>query len=545
MTAVTVGSEAISPKSLRRRSESRILQLLVQAAHREGMLSGCDFTEADGWITWRNHQECLRLPGRTFCGGDRMSLDWTRWEGEISGELERLRRLCEVSMDGPWQRLLEETEQGVESQQASYAACLQRPQPSTYLDFEGWTPEGHNLHPGAKTRQGFSTREQALYAPEFTDAVELPWLSVEESLLTVSGVLPEGFRAEDGRFLVPVHPWQLRHRLPQVYAAEWADGRISRAEREPLVCRPCTSLRTLVPYPTEVPVLKTSVAALMTSTERSMSRHTVLQGPVYNEYLRRIERLHPDLFQNVELMDEWGGLCWHQSSPSERARNLSLLFRRRPPALDGDYTAVPCSTLPQPVLHASQAEGQTYFAYFLSRGDGWQRRFEAYLRLVLPFHLKLYLCSGIALEAHLQNCAVVWDEQGMPLKMWVRDWGGLRADAEVLRRQAPDLLACLSRESVTLRDAATAEKKLLACLYCNHLTELVYHTSRAFAADERRLWSLVAEVTRESLEGFESSSLARRVLQELWPVKCLLRMRLGQGEGGDLYQLRTNPISVR
>lgn len=544
MTTVTAGSESMSPQGLRRRSEARILQLLVQAAHREGMLGGCEFSEAEGWMAWRTATEALRLPGRTFCRGDRLSLDWNRWEGEISGELERLRRLCDMGVEGPWQRLLEETEQGVESQQASYIACMQRAEPTTYLDFEGYTPEGHNLHPGAKTRQGFSAQEQTLYAPEFTDTVALAWLSIEESLLTVSGELPEGFAAVDGRFQVPVHPWQLEHRLPEVYAEEWATGRIALARREPLACRPCTSLRTLVPYDTEVPVLKTSVGALMTSTERSMSRHTVLQGPVYNAYLRRVESFHPDLFEKIELMDEWGGLCWHQSSPGDRARNLSLLFRRRPPALDSGQTAVPCSTLPQPVLHRSSGEGRSYFARYLSQGDGWQRRFEAYLGLLLPFHLKLYLRTGIALEAHLQNCVMVWDGQGVPVKMWVRDWGGLRADAEVLRREAPDLMARLSPDSVTLRDAATAEKKLLACLYCNHLTELVYHTALAFGADERHLWSLVAEVTREALAGYEDSSLAHRVLREPWPVKCLLRMRLGQGGVGDLYQGRANPLNA-
>ncbi|HIB69053.1 MAG TPA: hypothetical protein EYO33_29200, partial [Phycisphaerales bacterium] len=109
------------------------------------------------------------------------------------------------------------------------------------------------------------------------------------------------------------------------------------------------------------------------------------------------------------------------------------------------------------------------FLIFSIAADSAQTPRENVFELLIPFHLELYLRHGLALEAHMQNCVVVWSEEG-PEKLWVRDWGGLRADAEKLGRLAPDILTRLDHRSVSLSNAATAEKKLIACLYCNHLT---------------------------------------------------------------------------
>lgn len=504
-------------------AESRILRLVLQSAWREGLLK-----------TEQLEQSSLSVRGEACGGGDRYFL--TKHDKSLSETLEAIRSLSGVSQNGAWSEFCREMEQAQLSQAAAYLMASRRAAPESYLDFEAWTPEGHNLHPGAKTRSGFRASDHLAYAPDLCSEVHLPWLAVSKELLASSGRIDPLFELNSQTWAVPVHPWQLENILPKVYEPEFQSGSIRELDRPPVSCRVCTSLRTLVPTDESLPVLKTSVGSLMTSTERSMSPYTVRQGPIYTEYLHRVFEWQPSYAKKVTPMTESGGVAWADSSTSLRKRNFSLLFRQRPPETE-DGLPVPCSALPQP-LHTGVG---TYVGHFFGDRSQARERFRSYLNLLVPFHLTLYLDYGLALEAHLQNCVVVWSAEG-PEKLWVRDWGGLRADSQKLKSLAPDLWNRLDSKSVTLSDAATAEKKLIACLYCNHLTEIVAHLGRECGLSEGELWADIARVSEESFSGHRDSDLYRRVMQEDWPVKCLLKMRLGLGGDGDVYQARPNPL---
>jgi D-ornithine---citrate ligase len=519
------------------RSGQRTARLVLQAMLREGLFEGCEHSWEGDALILRRDDISLSARGSLAGHGDRFFLSPDGLPLEISELLERVRRLAELERTEAWLQLEEELLQANLTQAVAYGVCGSRSEPQDYLDLEGWTPEGHNLHPGAKTRAGFSATDQLNYSPEMCSTVELPWMAVSKTLLQPSGLVDPVFELDEDTWAVPVHPWQLENVLPYAYGREMDSWSIRSLDREPVTCRLCTSLRTVVPIQTDLPVLKTSVGCLMTSTDRSMSRYTVLQGPVYSEYLRRIFEKEPVFRENVVTLQESGGLCWSDESDELRSRNLSLLFRQRPPEVTNGV-AVPCSTLPQPTW---QDEHKTYFHTFFGKGEGPLRNLQRYLELMIPFHLELYLRHGLALEAHLQNCVVVWTESG-PQKLWVRDWGGLRADAAKLGELAPDLLPKLDQRSVSLSNAETAEKKLIACLYCNHLTEVVAGIGQSFDISEEELWSEVARVSARVLNDHGDSTLKDRILDQDWPVKCLLRMRLGGS--GDLYRFRPNPLKV-
>lgn len=524
-------SEAYLP-----RATERTTRLVLQAMLREGLFESCESEWAEGRLTLRNGELELSVRGCLAGDGDRF---FTRPEGEtpeLADLMESVRQLAAIDPCQAWHDFVEEVTQANLTQALAYKIAETREQPTSYLDFEAWTPEGHNLHPGAKTRAGFTSDDQLRYAPELSDSMELPWLAVSKELLQPSGEIDSIFELDEESWAVPVHPWQLDRILPGAYGKEMDSWLIRPLDREPISCRLCTSLRTVVPHDESFPVLKTSVGSLMTSTERSMSRYTVLQGPVYSEYLTRIFEKE-NFGERVVALHEIGGFCFADESEEFRSRNLSLLFRQRPPEVD-QGVAVPCSTLPQPVW---KDPSRTYFHEFFGRGGDPAESFRRYLELMVPFHLELYLRHGLALEAHMQNCVVVWSEEG-PEKLWVRDWGGLRADADKLRQLAPDILARLDHRSVSLSNAATAEKKLIACLYCNHLTEVVAGVSLSFDIPEEELWSQVARVSERVFKSHPGSTLSERVLEQEWPVKCLLKMRLGLGGSGDVYRMKRNPL---
>lgn len=519
-------------------AEQRISQLLLQAAHREGLLSG--MRAVGGFLEWRGRHGSLRVRGRQWALGNRLTIDeLPSWNGitiDVHGLVLAMRSLRQEAESPAWEQLAREMVRSVEVQRMAYAAAGKRAEPRSWEDFEAWTPEGHNLHPGAKTREGFSDEELRAYAPDFSQRVELPWIAVHKSLLRQSGELPEAFHLDDQYWAVPVHPWQRRHVLGKVYEAEWRDGLLKDLSRDLLPARLCTSLRTVHPENSEWPILKLSVGSLMTSTERSMSRHTVLHGPIYSQILQRALAERPDWARDVEVMRETGGLCWADQDESRpKSRQLSLLLRERLAEPEAG-TAVPCSTLPQP-LPGERTVLQTLFA----RGDGPLANLRRYCGLLIPFHIGLYQEWGLALEAHLQNCVVVWSKSGGPEKLWVRDWGGLRADPMRLSRRAADLAGALNPEAVTVSSDAAARRKLVACLYSNHLTEIVVGLARAFRLDERSLWATVEESSREALCQCPPGALRGDILQRPWPVKALLQMRLDPN-GGDLYHETANPL---
>jgi siderophore synthetase component len=500
------------------------------------MFDSCESEWKDGRLTLRRGELELSVRGRLAGDGDRF---FTRPDGEafeLGTLMDSVRRLAAIDVSQAWSDFVEEVTQANQTQALAYKMAETREEPSSYLDFEAWTPEGHNLHPGAKTRAGFTSDDQLRYAPELSDSVELPWLAVSKKLLEPSGEVDPIFELDEESWAVPVHPWQLERILPRAYGQEMDSWLIRPLDRDSIACRLCTSLRTVVPHDLSLPVLKTSVGSLMTSTERSMSRYTVLQGPVYSEYLQRVfEKEH--FGERVVALHELGGFCFADDSDEFRSRNLSLLFRQRPPEVERGV-AVPCSTLPQTFW---KDPSRTYFHRFFGWSGDPMESFRRYLELLIPFHLELYLRHGLALEAHMQNCVVVWSEEG-PEKLWVRDWGGLRADAEKLGRLAPDILTRLDHRSVSLSNAATAEKKLIACLYCNHLTEVVAGVSLSFDIPEEELWSQVGQVSARVLRDHSGSTLSERVLVHEWPVKCLLKMRLGLGGAGDVYRMKRNPL---
>ena len=538
---MTTSLKTAPSRELVARAEVRLFGLFLQAAHREAMLPQERFREEGGTLSWCSGELSLKVPGQSYAGGQRLRVSALAEEdGRRLSFEESLAKVGALSgwsgSDKLWRAAVEEMQDGVAVQAAAYQAALERPEPSNWQTYECWTPEGHNLHPGAKTRGGFSEGDQHAYSPDFALALELPWISVDKSLLLTSGEVPELFDLGD-RWALPVHPWQRREILPKVYAEEWESGAIQDLDRPKVEATLSTSLRTVAPVDPELPILKLSVGSLMTSTERSMSRHTVLQGPVFSEILRRVFERKPAWSSDVELMDELGGLCWREpDAPNGRSRQLSLLFRRRPEIPDG-WTAVPSSSLPQP---CGENLDSRLWREFFSRGEGPIANFRRYCDLLIPLHLGLMTEAGIALEAHLQNCLVLWSEE-RPEALWVRDWGGLRADSHRIEALFPDLWPSLDPDSLTLTDGVKARRKLLANLYSNHLTEVVVGLCEEFGLAESVLWKVVKEISAVSLESAQDSELALDILQRPWPVKSLLRLRLG-AEGED-YRTLTNPLS--
>jgi siderophore synthetase component len=140
--------------------------------------------------------------------------------------------------------------------------------------FERIVTDGHPFHPAGKIRRGMTATDGLSYAPEFTDRIDLRFVAVRRDYareVQVAGsdrltgrlrstfggleaalerTLPEGGDLAEYA-VIPVHPWQYHHTLPELYAGQRADGRVVPIPDYTYPATPQLNLRTVVPYDTE------------------------------------------------------------------------------------------------------------------------------------------------------------------------------------------------------------------------------------------------------------------------------------------------------
>lgn len=453
-----------------------------------------------------------------------------------------------LAPDLDWDTLAVEVEDGVANQTLAYehwaglprraGSCTELALASgePALFFEQLCVEGHNLHPGAKTRLGLSADEVRRYSPELEGRAEVTMASVRRELCRWAGPddpnhfvrqLFPGVPIPEDRVFLPVHPFQRHRVLPQMFARELACGDLVLLDDLRLPCRATTSFRTVVPERRGVPTLKLPVHSQMTSTVRSMSANTVLNGPVYTELLRGL--LGPSLVP----VDELAGVHLADPDPT-RVRNLGCIYREdlRGLVQPGEVPVV-ASSLPAP----SPVSDKTVLHELAEAHPAGPRAFlEDYARALVPEHLRLMMEHGIALEAHLQNCVVVFRE-GRPQRVLVRDWGGLRLWRPRLGRSL-----AVDENSVTLASSLEELRgKLFYCLFQNHLGEVVLNLARDFDLPEASLWKVIHDVIRQVFPRPHEDLDA--LYAPLLPHKALLTMRLDDRGRDYHYVMLPNPLA--
>ncbi len=264
-----------------------------------------------------------------------------------------------------------------------------QPIPDVPPDFRGVLADslnitGHNVHPLAKLRRGFSLEDSKRYGPENFTPTHLKLIGVPH--LAETGDITAILRREFPELIpdtelrvVPVHPWQWEHVVRHL------DDVVDLGATLPVL--PTLSVRTGLSYHPGSSgnrlFFKTSLSVVLTSTKRSISAHSALGTPLVAQYLH-------DLLPHVTIQREIAG-CTHPDHP----RALSMLIRE---AGLGVTAAAFKNTVPPP---------------------GYV---EDLLQAVLPtmWH------HGIALEAHLQNTALHFGPDGNYQKLVLRDFSGLR-----------------------------------------------------------------------------------------------------------------------
>lgn len=403
-----------------------------------------------------------------------------------------------------------------------------RPTADATAFFDRLVVGGHPIHPGAKLRRNMSATEALSFAPEFTGSVQLRFVAIDDEyalsvtdggaslterlyesfpgLTSATAAVVPPTRDPDDYVVVPVHPWQFSHVVPERYADARRDGHVVPISSYTRSVSPLLSLRTVVPDPAETvsatpPHLKLAIGVQTTNAVRTLSPSVVADGPQTSQLLQRT--CEAESFERFGVRPEPAATCYYppdglhcEGDGYDDVRHLGGLLREHP-ALHALVDDGECAVTAASLLSCPPPDDQSVLSALLDTyGDSsaTANRTEtvvgflrAYLDAVLPGPLTLLVKHGIALEPHLQNTDVVFDD-GRPVAALVGDFGDISLceprldDASIDPYPGADVLT---------QDPAAAREKLWYALFQNHLGELLCRLATTEPVSEAECWALV------------------------------------------------------
>ncbi|NRQ38129.1 IucA/IucC family siderophore biosynthesis protein [Nonomuraea sp. NN258] len=383
--------------------------------------------------------------------------------------------------------------------------------------------DGHPYHPCCRTRPGFSVAEQLAYLPEHRPVVALDLLAVPRAQALVSGRWPASLTDGD-RLLLPVHPWQSMHVLPELGLRPYLAGAIA--------AHPQMSVRTLAPADGGAHV-KTSLTTRLTSAVRDISAGSVRVAVPLSDLVAELSERFGGRLRVARYLA--GAAAVTDAGPSADA---AVLLREPPARFAGPGERV----IPVAALTTRPVHGRELIHRLPAGRDpaGW---LAAFARLAMDTTLGL-LALGVGLEAHGQNLLVVVDGRGDPVRLVYRDLADVRLSPARLARAGvtpPPLPARL-----LVDDPEALRAKLFAALVGGTFGGLVATLGRGGPASEQALWAVVAGAARRAFDELPDDADTRADRAALFgpvlPVKALTLMRLDGTPPGDSWATLPNPL---
>jgi siderophore synthetase component len=445
------------------------------------------------------------------------------------------------------------------------------------LLFEQWGCIGHPFHPGHKSKTGLSAEEVMALSPEFKPQLELVVGALKASVARVSNIaatfsyrdwmtaqFPKEMAAwttalhklgEDPQnwLPLPIHPYQAQHVLPQKFAEEISAGVLQIGSNFPRMrVSPTLSFRTMACSENPLaPQLKLPVSLQLTSAQRTVSPKATIMGPRVSNLMRELISKEDGFGKTLDILAEEVGM--HYIDPdgdADRAKHLSILFRENPMTRrESGYLPVPVAAL----FADSPVDGRAIILELVTRASGDHANgalsyFRDYAQTVLQASLSAYLVYGIAFEAHQQNSLVLLNDHGKAVQLILRDFGDIRIHTPTLHARNMQIENHQSGHILFDDEVIVREKFLHTTMLC-HLAELAVLLARSYQQNEDVYWQILHHITatlfdqlRERCDICRWEKERHAILHADWPVKSLLRMRLGNTTD-DICLSMPNPLT--
>lgn len=470
-----------------------------------------------------------------------------------------------------------------------------------YIFLDQWgSLEGHPFYPTWKSKPGLDKENVSKLSPEFNSITNivftalrkkracLEWMPEVEDVSiwiknNLTGIWSEWINHLESKNLnpddyypLPVHGWHLRHFVQKEFSQDIETNDLI-IDGPDILARPTMSFRTMLPCDEagkslpNFPLIKLPVAIWMTSERRSLQAKSIHMGPRISHIIQTIISTDSFFKDKLEVFTEPlgiiraevgndysfksddSGICGLGKGDTHQGRFLSVVFRDAS-ILDRDKQLFP---IPVASLLTSGLDGKTpIIAELIDKGGVkgdvilfWKR----YLKTVLQPCIAIYLCYGIAFEAHQQNSLIEFDDLGIPQKLLMKDFGDGRTYSPLLNERGYRI-APFVRDGIlptTFNDDISLVRSFLidACLIC-HLNELAMLLTNQYDLKDSAAWRIMAEEVDNAfnlIKNKVSSDVWHReynaFLKEPWKTRSVLRMHL---EGYKDYRVEheiLNPLS--
>lgn len=440
----------------------------------------------------------------------------------------------------------------------------------TCLYFEQLCTEGHHLHPGTKTKMGMEIEDVVRYSPELIGEVDLKFVAVKKEFITKNTITGEDSNdvllkqfpslnneqvltlIQDEYALIPVHSWQFDYVLFDMYEQEIKDGTIVPLKDISISSKATTSFRTVVPDDEDL-FVKLSVHSQMTSTTRSISIQTAMNGPVVSRLIQTILEREKWLASTFIPIHETFGIGF-LINDRVKSRNLTAMIREGiSKYVKQGEIPVPASSFNSVTVTTEKRLLEEFFDEYcknqsLTSKEAAESFIYDYCQISLPGYLTFMVKYGIGIEGHLQNTVVVF-KKGKPVKLLFRDWGGARIYKERLEMQG--MTAQLYPHSVSgTDDVKEMFNKMHYTVFQSHIGEVIRLISSYTNVCEKKCWKVVKSVCKNILQNLqEHEGLNRNILHDSRYLfaqtvdhKALTKMRLNEDHPGYLYVKVPNPL---
>ncbi|SOB96502.1 IucA/IucC family protein [Thalassospira xiamenensis] len=445
--------------------------------------------------------------------------------------------------------------------------------------------EGHPFYPTWKTKPNLTSAEVASLSPEFAAVVpvrvaalradmahleHMPHITdlhlwFAENLPTVyldwkNGLMNNGHELRDWLPL-PIHGWHLKHYVKSHFCNEINQG-ILIIDGPDLETRPSMSFRTMLPTdPQNSPFIKLPVAIWLTSELRSLQAKSIHMGPRISTVISEILAAENGFDETLEVFTEDVGIHYKHAIRQDDAEGklLSVIFRATKGQLDRNDGLLPVTVAA--LLTRNPSGDAPLIAEMVDGSNGRASKpdvtdfFRRYARAVIHPVIQIYLMYGIALEAHQQNTSILFDENGTPVRMLIRDFGDGRTFAPLLNERGYDLKSYYYKgilPTVFDDDIEPVRSFVIdACFVC-HLHEMALTLSHHYELDDDVLWQGMGEETARAFDHAKPRISSTAFWQEEreiflthdWSTRSVLRMHLQKYADYRVQHQLPNPMTA-
>ncbi|MEW6732314.1 MAG: IucA/IucC family protein [Acidobacteriota bacterium] len=393
---------------------------------------------------------------------------------------------------------------------------------------------GHPFHPMPKSSDGFLPEDLDRYAPELGASFALHYFVLSPQLVreeflpgSINHVIPRRVieqtkdclnSAQRDWQLLPCHPWQATflYRQSNVQALIDADE-LSYLGPLGETVYPTSSVRTIVS--TEHPFFfKLPLSVRITNYIRINPLEHLQRSIDVSRAISTVKAYAAT--PNLTVLLEVGFRTiaprhWSEADQQQLMAQFGVLFRERPPITGAAAPMVvaailePCPHTNEPLIIRVIKRANGNVAINSTTINSWLRR---YVEISLIPLLRLFIHTGISLEAHVQNSLIVLHD-GWPKHLYVRDLEG----GSISRDRAVGSRLCgkqIDEQSPALYDDDQAWHRLKYYLLVNHFGHLISTLAHYGRVDEYQLWQVVRDTVSAKVVQ-EINGVGRRYLEEL------------------------------